>query len=220
MLYFYNVLNIFRKMKSFRFYGDKNKNTTPASLSRILDLAENDPLSHKNEDDQIKITIVPPTNATGDITDKDGTEIINNLPGSMLLASAEVDRERNRVTEDDAEPAKKKPKKKPIHQSGTGSTPTWPVTRLPANAHMDEIKAKKLSPLGYFKLFFDDELTDLIVVETNPNSHLYLIQIRIGSGLVWQKHLDVIWHQQTIFSCQVWTHFSPIWRAHFCQIWL
>ena len=32
---------------------------------------------------------------------------------------------------------------------------------------MDEIKAKKLSPLGYFKLFFDDELIDLIAVETN-----------------------------------------------------
>ena len=116
-LYLYNALNIFRKMKSFRCYGNKNKNTTPAGSSRILDLAENDPLSHKNKDDQIKITTLSPTNATGDITDEnsgdeDASGAINNLPGSMLLASAKVDRERSTATEDDDEPAKKQPKKK------------------------------------------------------------------------------------------------------------
>ena len=58
MLYSYNAL--IRKMKLFRFYRNKNKDTTPESLSRILDLAENDSLSHKNEDDLIKITILPP----------------------------------------------------------------------------------------------------------------------------------------------------------------
>ena len=110
-LYSHNALNIFRKMKPFRFYG--NKNTTPANLIRILDLAENDPLSHKNEDNQIKFTMLPPTNATGEIThedpgNEDGLGTINNLPGSMLLASAEVDLERNTATEDDDEPAKKK----------------------------------------------------------------------------------------------------------------
>ena len=79
--------------------------------------------------------MLTPTNATGDITDEDfgdedGSGRINNLPGSMLLASAEVDCERNTPAEDDDEPAKKQ-KRKPIYQSGTGSTPTWPVTRLP-----------------------------------------------------------------------------------------
>ena len=124
-------------MKLFCFYGNKNKDTTPVSLSRILDLAETDPLSYKNEGDQINITMLPPANATGDITDEnsgneDGSEAINNLPGSMLLASAEVDRERNTTTENDDKLAKNKPKeRKFMNQSGTGSTPTWPVTRFP-----------------------------------------------------------------------------------------
>ena len=34
------------------------------------------------------------------------------VTGSMLLASAKVDREKNTATEDDDKPAKKKPKKK------------------------------------------------------------------------------------------------------------
>ena len=63
----------------------------------------------------------------------------------MLLASAEVDRKRNTATEDDDEPAKKKPKKK-----GHKPKRNWVKTDLacdqapwiPANAHMDEIKAK------------------------------------------------------------------------------
>ena len=84
----YNALNIFGKMKPFCFYGNKNKDTTPKSLSRIIDLAENDPLSNKNEDEHIKIAILPPTNATGDIADEDSADedrsgTINNLPGSV-----------------------------------------------------------------------------------------------------------------------------------------
>ena len=174
MLYLYNPLNIFRRMKLFRFYKNKNKNTTPATLCRILDLAENDALSHKNEDDQIKITVLPPTNATGNITDEDSGDedslgTINNLPGSMLLASAELDHERSTTTEDDNEPTKKKPKKKakkPKQNWGKLDLANNQSLWIPANAHMEELKAKRLSPLGYFKLFFYDELIDLIVVET------------------------------------------------------
>ena len=44
-LYLYNALNISRKMNPFRFYRNKNKNTTPATLCWILDLAYNDALS-------------------------------------------------------------------------------------------------------------------------------------------------------------------------------
>ena len=103
-------------MKPFRFYGNKNKNTTPTTLCRIFDSAENDALSQKNETDQIKMTVLPPTNATGNITDEDsgnedGLGTINNLSESMLLASAELDHERSTTTEDDDEPAKEKPKK-------------------------------------------------------------------------------------------------------------
>ena len=107
---------MFRKMKTFRCYGNKNKNTTPATLCRVLNLTENDTLSHKNEGDQIKINVLPPTNATGNITDEesgdeDGSGTINNLTGNMLLASAKLDHKRSTTTEDDNEPAKKKPKK-------------------------------------------------------------------------------------------------------------
>ena len=89
-LYSYNASNICRKIKPFRFYGNKNKDTTLSSLSRILDLAENNPPSHKNEDDQIKIAILPPINASGNITDEDsgdedGSGTINNLPGSVAF---------------------------------------------------------------------------------------------------------------------------------------
>ena len=116
-LYSHSALNIFRKMKPFRFYGNKNKNTTPATLCRILDLAENNAVSDKNEDNQIRITVLPPTNATGNITgedsgDEDGSKTINHLSRSVLLASAELNHERSTTTEDDDEPVKKKPKKK------------------------------------------------------------------------------------------------------------
>ena len=74
-------------------------------MCRILHLAENDALSHKNEDDQIKINVLPPTNATGNITDKEsgdenGSRAINNLTGSMLLASVKLDHKTSTMTED------------------------------------------------------------------------------------------------------------------------
>ena len=82
-------------MKSLRFYGNC-RNKTPTSLSRILDLAEENALPYRNEDDQFSVTVLPPTNATGYITDEDsgdedGAGTINNLPGSMLLAPALID---------------------------------------------------------------------------------------------------------------------------------
>ena len=174
-LYLYNTLNMFRKMKPFYCYRNKNKNTTPATLCRILDLAENDALSRKNKGDQIKITVLSPTNETGNITDKDsgnkdGLRTINNLTGSMLLASTKLDHERSTTTEDDNEPAKKKPKKKaekPKRNWANTDLASDQAPLVPANAHMDEIKAKRLSPLGYFKLFFANELKNFITVETN-----------------------------------------------------
>ena len=83
-------------MKSSRFYGNC-RNKTPTSLSGVLDLAAENalPCDH-SEDDQFSVTVHPPTNATGYITDedsgdKDGAGTINNLPGSMLLAPALID---------------------------------------------------------------------------------------------------------------------------------
>ena len=110
------------------------------------------------------------TSQTKTLAMKTVRETINNLPGSMLLASAELNHERSLTIEDDEEPAKKKPEKKAekpkrnwVNTNLASDQAPW----IPANAHMDKIKAKRLSPLGYFKLLFDDELIDLIVVETN-----------------------------------------------------
>ena len=82
-------------MKSSRFYGNC-RNKTPTSLSRILDLAEENVLLYRSENDQFSVTGLTPTNATGYITDEDsgdedGAGTINNLPESILLAPALID---------------------------------------------------------------------------------------------------------------------------------
>ena len=75
-------------MKSSRFYGNC-RNKTPTSLSRILDLAEENALPYRSEHDQFSVIALSPTNATGFVTDEDsgnenGAETITNLPGGML----------------------------------------------------------------------------------------------------------------------------------------
>ena len=75
-------------------YNRRNK--TPTSLSRILDLAEKNALPYRSADDQFSVNVLPPTIATGYITDhdsgdEDGAGTINNLPGSRLLAPALID---------------------------------------------------------------------------------------------------------------------------------
>ena len=82
-------------MKSSRFYGNC-RNKTPTSLCRILDLAEENTLLYRCEDDQFLVTVLPPTNATGYITDEDSEDVdgegtINNLQDRMLLAPALID---------------------------------------------------------------------------------------------------------------------------------
>ena len=100
-------------MKSTRFYG---KNKTPATLSRLLDLAEENVWSYRNEGGQFSVTTLPPTNATGYITDEDsgdedGAGTVNNLPESMLLAPAILDESSNPNDETVEEPSKKKQRK-------------------------------------------------------------------------------------------------------------
>ena len=38
---------------------------------------------------------------------------------------------------------------------------------MPDDTIIEELRAKKLTPKGYFELFFDDEIFNLIVEETN-----------------------------------------------------
>ena len=78
-------------------------------MSRILDLAEQNALPYRSEDDTFSVTVIPPTNATGYITDKDsgdedGAGTINNLPGSMLLAPVLIDDSSSKNVENIEEP--------------------------------------------------------------------------------------------------------------------
>ena len=159
-------------MKSTQFYG---KTKTSATLSRLIDLAEENARPYWNEDGQFSVTILPSTNATGYITDEDsededGARTVNNLPGSMLLAPAILDESSNPNDETVEEPPKKKWRK----QTDTPSR-SWAKTDLkrdlpecmPYDTIIEELQAKKLTPKGYFKLFFDDEIFNLIVEEIN-----------------------------------------------------
>ena len=82
-------------MQSSLFYSNC-RNKTPTSLSSMLDLAEENTLPYHSENDQFSVTVLPPTNATGCITDEDSgdeveAETINNLLGRMLFAPALID---------------------------------------------------------------------------------------------------------------------------------
>ena len=142
-------------MKSTRFYG---KSKTPATLSRLLDLAEENAWRYRNEDGQFSVTILPPTNATGYITnedsgDEDGTGTVNNLPGSMLLAPAILDESSNPNDETVEEPPKKKRRKQTDSPSRS-----WAKTDLksdllewvPDDTIIEELWAKKLTPKRLF----------------------------------------------------------------------
>ena len=161
-------------MKSTRFYG---KSKTRATLSRLLDLAEENARPYRNEDGQFSLTILPLTNATGytyitdeDSGDEDGARTVNNLPGSMLLAPAILDKSSNPNDETVEEPPKKKQRKQTDTPSRSwakadlkSDLPEW----VPDDTIIEELWAKKLTPKGYFELFFDEEILNLIVEETN-----------------------------------------------------
>ena len=206
-LYSYDALNMFRKMKPFCCYGNKNKNTTPATLCSILNLAENDALSHKNEGDQIKITVLPPTNATGNITykesgDENGSGTINNLTGSMLVASAKLDHKRSTTTEDNNEPAKKKPKqkaKKPKRNWVNTNLASDQAPWIPANAQNKQIYfPEKSKAYGYqeqHKLLF-------------RNIDIKWVRFNAKCRLMWENAFDT--RHELVANAMRWDKFKAI----------
>ena len=146
-------------MKSTRFYG---KSKTPATLSRLLDLAEENAWPYRNEDGQFFVNMLPPTNSTDYITDEDsgdedGAVTVNNLPGSMLLAQAILDKSSNPNSETFEEPPKKKRRKQTDIPSRSwaktalkSDLPEW----VPDDIIIEKLRAKKLTQKGYFELFF------------------------------------------------------------------
>ena len=202
-------------MKSTRFYG---KSKTPATLSRLLDLVEENARPYRNEDGQFSVTILPPTNATSYITDEDsgdedGAVTVNNLPRSMLLAPAILDESSNPNDETVEEPPKKKRRK----QTDTPSR-SWAKTDLksdlpelvPDDTIIEDLQAKRLTPIGYFELFFDDEIFNLIVEETNryaseknrslivdKNDIKCFIEILVLSGYLAPARRRLFWENAT-----------------------
>ena len=163
-------------MKSSRFYGNC-RNKTPTSLSRILDLAEENALPFRSEDDQFSVTVLSPTNATGYITDEDsgnedGAGTINNLPGSILLAPALIDdsscKNVENIEETEGPPNKRKkqtdkPKQDWVKKNLKSELPECTSD----DDKIEELPNKNLTPKGYFVLFLDGEVLNLIVDEIN-----------------------------------------------------
>lgn len=134
------------------------------------------------------VTIFPPNNACADQTDEDSGEEdstnLNNLPGTQLQAPAEInlrnidDQDPNQTSDDDfssddeiplsvlrtkkARAEKIKTKRKNYKWTGTDLEPDNTIF----SGQTDEQDNRK-SPLELFSLFFDDEILDMIVNESN-----------------------------------------------------
>ena len=149
------ILCIFFLHEIFTFCGNC-RNKTPTSLSRILDLAEENALPNRNENDQFSVTVLSPTNVAGYITDEDsghedGAGTINNLPGSMLLAPPLIDDSSCNNVEDIEEPEgppnkrKKqtdKPKRDRVKTDLKSELPEWTSD----DKKIEELQNKNLTP--------------------------------------------------------------------------
>ena len=132
-------------------------------MSRILDLTEENALPYRSEDDHFSVTVLPPTNATGYITDEDsgdedGAGTMNNLPGSMLLAPALIDesccKNVKNMEEPEGPPNKRKkqtdkPKRNWVKTDLKSELPEWTSD----DDKIEELRNKNLTPkdiLNYF----------------------------------------------------------------------
>ena len=147
-----------------KFYGQ------PASRrARIAELL--DRIDNGEEPDNINY-IEPPDNATEILTDEESGDEesgnMNNLPGSMLRAAV-VDSNsfpESHIENENQGPPTKRTKKLPKqrcwkkHDIECGM-PEW------MHADVEDLYGGSLTPVEFFELFFDDDLFDIIVHETN-----------------------------------------------------
>lgn len=120
--------------------------------------------------DRVDLVMMPPDNATGNVTDEDsGPEEephLDNLPGSLLRAPAELhmqisDQDSDVAEEIETKSKGKKRKKKFEWKENCDlklKDVPWPTKEGPCN---------ELSPVTLFLLFFDDEVIDHLVVHSN-----------------------------------------------------
>ena len=138
-------------------------------LTDLLNRAEEQVSNNKS----YAVTITPPDNATGNITDEDSGDedggcLVSNLPGSMLIAPAILEEDVSGDEDvEQAEPQCKKQKRvnerKWIKKDICLEIPAFSASHCVTQT----LKEDNLSPSKYFELFFDDILLNIIVEETN-----------------------------------------------------
>ena len=107
------------------------------------------------------ITITPPNNATGDVTDEDsgdedGGGLVNNFPGSMLIAPATLEDE---VSQDEEEVELVEPKRKnrklvqDKKYEKRDISSEIPEFSSASHCVTQTLKEENLTPSKYFKLF-------------------------------------------------------------------
>ncbi|XP_071056466.1 piggyBac transposable element-derived protein 2-like [Onthophagus taurus] len=150
------------------------------SRGRLCDLLSR---IEENSTKAADVYILPPVNATEYITDEDSAEedegSINNLPGSILRQEAEVEEVGENLSDSDTDEeenislaelqkrlrvqqiGKRKWRKRDIN----AEFPDWKATNNNAGT-TDEAS----TAIDFFELFFDAELVDKIVRETNRYS--------------------------------------------------
>ncbi|KAB0790447.1 hypothetical protein PPYR_15169 [Photinus pyralis] len=152
------------------------------SLQQALAILEEDDDLVMDEAGEIKITIFPPENACGNVTDEDSgagdSAILDNLPGSQLPAPAEVNLrgsvDDNDQGRSDSEGALRGRPPQQKTQTGTRKKKknyNWKLNKdLEADESMWPVKegpSNNPTPIEIFSQFFHEDVLDMIVKFTN-----------------------------------------------------
>lgn len=143
------------------FYGSS------LGQARIVELL--DRIDDEENIESFNAYIEPPDNATSVLTDEDSGdeegETMNNLPGSILRTALIDSEDLSETQEPSTEPRRKKSKTKPKERN-------WKKQDIECKLldwNNDDVNVcfDDLTPVQLFELFYDDELFDIIVEETN-----------------------------------------------------
>lgn len=135
------------------------------SLAELLEILEDDNLGDTNEMDEIDIVLGPPENACGNVTDEDSgdedTVNVNNLPGSILRAEAELLNSKPSQEISHTGPPRKKTKQHAwVKELRPFPSSTW-------NSNDEIQEGNDTTPVEEFFLLFNERLISLIVTESN-----------------------------------------------------
>ncbi|XP_056648823.1 piggyBac transposable element-derived protein 2-like [Diorhabda sublineata] len=160
------------------------------TLNELLQIIEED--DHNEVDDEISLTIMPPKNSCEEVTDEDSGDEdhldINNLPGSQLLAEAEIFEPKveedvnislssDSGSDDNEENLPLSDVKRLLKNSQhiyVKKNYVWRNQDLTPNnieVPKPQIVQNENSVIELFSLFWDDEVIDLFVYYSNINLH-------------------------------------------------